>query len=458
MAMSGMQAAERVSPMTVLVRGYLERWLNRPVLERLQEQVDSANYERKITLEAFLAVMLDAVVGMQPSVHAAATARRDQWQGSLQALYGKLGRVDPLFSSDLVRQTAAKITPLIHTLRIQDDWAGRVKVLDGTMPDASENRLGVLRGLKAAGLPAQCVVVYDRASGICDRVVVDEDAYANERTLADRILMEVEPGEIYVADRGFSTSRIMAELIDHQAFFVIREHRQALVYEEQATPQASGRCSSGATSEGSVRLYDRFSDRSWTLRRIVLEFDEPTCEGETELRLLTNLPKNKAASRIAELYRDRWTVERHFHLIKRELKGQMPSLGEPRAAIFILCLALAAGNVLMMLKALQRSRGPKDVNPNRTLSGYYVALEISRSYAAIEALTTARDWQRIAQLSEAELLKWSRRLADQIDWTRYLTHPRGPKHPPPPRTPRENRRHYSTHRLKQEAANGNDAC
>ena len=76
MGMSGMQAAERVSPMTVLVRGYLERWLNRPVLQRLQEEVDADSYERKITQEALLAIMLDAVVGMQPSVHAAALARR----------------------------------------------------------------------------------------------------------------------------------------------------------------------------------------------------------------------------------------------------------------------------------------------------------------------------------------------------------------------------------------------
>jgi len=66
-----------------------------------------------VTLEALTALMFDAVVGMQPSVHAAAIARRDEWKGSLQALYGKLARVDPRFSAALVRRTAEGVRPLL---------------------------------------------------------------------------------------------------------------------------------------------------------------------------------------------------------------------------------------------------------------------------------------------------------------------------------------------------------
>src|SRR3954452_8969289 len=96
--LSGMQAAMRVSPLTVVVRGAIERWLAPDVLAEVARQSGSDNYERKITLQALTAIMLDAVVGMQPTVHAAAIARRDQWDGSVQALYGKLARVDPKFS------------------------------------------------------------------------------------------------------------------------------------------------------------------------------------------------------------------------------------------------------------------------------------------------------------------------------------------------------------------------
>lgn len=67
---SGMQAAERVSPLSVLVRGALERWLAPPILTELAKSASGGNNKRKVTLEALTAVMLDAVVGMRPSVHA----------------------------------------------------------------------------------------------------------------------------------------------------------------------------------------------------------------------------------------------------------------------------------------------------------------------------------------------------------------------------------------------------
>jgi hypothetical protein len=151
MGASSMLAAEKVSPLTVLVRGAVERWLAPPILAQIASDCAISNYERRVTLQALMGIMLDAVLGMQPTVHAAAIARRDEWQGSIQALYAKLGRVDPKFSMGLVRRTAEGILPLVTSRRM----AGKpgnvaIKVLDGTMPDGSEHRLGVLA---AAGLP-----------------------------------------------------------------------------------------------------------------------------------------------------------------------------------------------------------------------------------------------------------------------------------------------------------------
>ena len=91
MGLSSMQAAEKVSPLTVLVRGAVERWLAPPILAQIASDCAISNYERKVTLQALTAIMLDAVLGMQPTVHAAAIARREEWSGSVQALYAKLG-------------------------------------------------------------------------------------------------------------------------------------------------------------------------------------------------------------------------------------------------------------------------------------------------------------------------------------------------------------------------------
>ena len=457
MAMTGIEAAGRVSPLTVLLRGLVERWLSAPVLQQLDERSSGRSYERKITQEALLAIMLDAVMGMQPSVHAAARARRDEWQGSLQALYTKVRRIDPLFCSALVRHTAQEGAALIRGIRSADDWGGRVKILDGTFPDASEHRLGVLRSVNAAALAGHFLIVYDRATKVCEQVVAREDAYESEKAMAQECLANARPGEIYVADRGFSTSKIIAQLMDQQACFVIRENRQSLVYLSEEPQLACGTTDSGKLTEGNVCLHDRFSERSWKLRRIVLTLKKPTEDGDRELRLITNLPRTKTARKIAELYRDRWTIERHFHFIKNELQGQMPSLGEPRAAIFTMCVALAAGNALMVLKAFYDALNPGAAKAKRSLSGYYLTIEISRSYAAIEALTSERDWNEVVALNLTQLRKWCASLAQQINWERFLTTPRGPKHPPPPRGRREFRRHHSTHRLIQ-SQNTPDAC
>src|SRR4051812_30054409 len=73
----------------------------------------------------------------------------------------------------LARTRAEKSRLFWCAARPKSKWPlGPVKILDGTMPDRSEHRLGVLRQIRAAGLPAQAVIVYDLATGLCDSVAV----------------------------------------------------------------------------------------------------------------------------------------------------------------------------------------------------------------------------------------------------------------------------------------------
>ena len=446
MFVSGMQAAERVSPLSVLVRGGLERWLAPPILAELAASAGGDNYERKVTLAALTAVMLDAVVGMQPSVHAAAIARRDEWEGSVQALYGKLARVEPRFSAAVVRRTAEGVVAALARPKRGKRRVYALKLLDGTMPDGSEHRLSVLREMRAAGLPAKAVVVYDADFGLCERAAMAEDAYVGEQPLAEELVDESRPGEIYVGDRAFCTLGIMGRLLDRGSAFIFRELAQNMIYEEELPARRRGRGPTGLITEAQVRLVCRDRNCAWPLRRIHITLDEPTRDGDREVRLLTNLPASYKARDVAAAYRRRWEVERHFHFVKRELHGQIRTLGEPRAAIFALSAALAAGNVLAWIKGLMRGRrGAKD-SP-LALSGYYLALEISRGFAAVEALTSDREWQAVAEFPDCGFRAWATRLAAVVDWSRYVTHPRGPKQRPPPKRSGKHRHHYPTYRL-----------
>ena len=115
-----------------------------------------------------------------------------------------------------------------------------------------------------------------------------------------------------------------------------------------------GRIDTGVVYEQRIRVWDE-DGGSHLWRRIVLKLDQPTREGETQIVILTNLPKRSAsAQKIARLYRQRWTIERAFQELAEHLNAEINTLGYPPAALFAFCLALVAYNLLAVVKAALR--------------------------------------------------------------------------------------------------------
>jgi hypothetical protein len=142
--------------------------------------------------------------------------------------------------------------------------------------------------------------------------------------------------------------------------------------------QAVGRIATGEVGEQTVEVEDTDTGRCVRMRRIILQLDTATTEGEPEIVLLTNL-RGLSGLRICELNRDRWSKERHFALVKTVLRGELESLGCPGAAIFVLCLALVASNALAVVK--QALRTTPDVEEFEKLSGG--AFHCCRYHAAV---------------------------------------------------------------------------
>lgn len=73
-----------------------------------------------------------------------------------------------------------------------------------------------------------------------------------------------------------------------------------------------GRVETGVVFEQAVQVEDD-RGRLLTLRRIELQLDEPTEEGEPLIHLLTNIPEEKlSAEQVTRLYRQRWSIEGMF--------------------------------------------------------------------------------------------------------------------------------------------------
>jgi hypothetical protein len=293
------------------------------------------------------------------------------------------------------------------------------------------------------------VALFDPVTRLCVDAAAAEDAYTSEQVMVAPLLEQAQPTDLFVADRHFAVAGLFLCLHDRQAHFVIREHPPQLILRELRRAKRIGRVETGVVWEQPVEVTDGRSGRRLTLRRIIVRLDEPTEKGETEIRLLTNLPSRVNAKKIARLYRLRWSIERHFDLIKNSLHGQVESLGQPRAAIFALCLSMVAGNALAAVQgALRAIHGDEETDK---LSGYYLADEIAGNYRAIDALISHAQFELLSRQRPRQFWKWCLRLARAIRPQAFYAHPRGPKRPLPKRASGKHRHHYSTYRLLKEA-------
>src|SRR5208283_4355642 len=96
--------------------------------------------------------------------------------------------------------------------------------------------------------------------------------------------------------------------------------------------------------------------------------------------------------RLAELYRQRWTIETLFLVLTKALDCEQERLGYPKAALFAFCVALAAYNVLATVKAALRVvHGSAKVEHEVSLFG--VVEEIQRHYSGMLVAFPAEEWQ-----------------------------------------------------------------
>ena len=252
----------------------------------------------------------------------------------------------------------------------------RVRVLDGSHLPGTEHRIKPLRTERAGALPGQALVVLDPELMLVLDAIPCEDGHAQERSMTEEVLAIVRPGDLWVGDRNFCTTSLLFGIAGRGGSFVIRQHASTLSGEAFGSREAEGRCETGAVFEQPVRLTGP-DGKLLVVRRVTVELDKPTRDGDREIHILTDLPEGVADSvTIADLYRKRWTLETAFQEIEATLNGEIDALGYPRAALFALSVALVAYNVMSAVKGALRSvHGPEAIDAG--VSGSDLAEEVS---------------------------------------------------------------------------------
>jgi len=305
------------SPVSVMVRGLMENFLSPQKLDQLFERNSEIQYTKELLFSTVVEMMSAVTCGIRPSIPAAYQARAQEVGVSVTSVYNKLNAMESNVSAELVRETAGEMEATIRHLNgALPNWLPnyRVKILDGNALAASEHRLQPLRSCDSAPLPGQSLVVLDPALMLAVDIFPCEDGHAQERSLLKEVIATVEEDDVWIADRNFCTLSFLSGIASHKGFFIIREHK-CLPWHGAGEFRDIGSVEGGKVFEQTILVSDDDGYLSH-LRRIKVVLDESTRDGDSEIFILTNLCFSVATALvIAQLYRQRWTLETLFQIL-----------------------------------------------------------------------------------------------------------------------------------------------
>lgn len=433
------------APLCAMSRVALENLFDPKRLNDLFQEKANWQYQREVLFSEVIELMLSVVLRVKPSVHAAYQAQKGRLKVSDQAVYDKLQRMELGISSELVVDSARYLSPTIKKLKTGfTSWIPgyRAKVLDGCHLAATQGRIRELRKTIAAALPGTVLAVYEQETDLVTDVFLTQDGHAQERSLLDDVLDSVKPGDLWIADRNFCTTDFMIGINSRLANFAIRQHG-ALKGKLLGESMDCGATEAGKVSEQELRL--PIGKEEMVVRRISLVMKEATRDGETEIHILTNLPTEVDAAKIAEVYRHRWSIENRFYEVTQTMNCEPNTLGYPKAALLAFCLALVASNAVALIRATLRSVHPEaEVSE---MSSYHMANEIRETMPGMMIALPSEKWEDYRHLNPDKLAEVLSFIAKNVKIEKYKKAVRGPKKPPTPKEKYKKGEHLSTYKL-----------
>jgi Transposase DDE domain len=146
------------SPMSVMMRGLMERILQPEKLDEIFARHGKLQYHRELLFSDLVNLMSLVVCGIHPSVNAAYKAQAQAVNVTRGAVYSKLNGVETAVSAGLLRETASELGGLIKQMggAAEPLLPGyEVRILDGNALAATQRRLKVLQSGSSAPLPGK---------------------------------------------------------------------------------------------------------------------------------------------------------------------------------------------------------------------------------------------------------------------------------------------------------------
>ena len=260
-----------------------------------------------------------------------------------------------------------------------------------------------------------------------------------------RVVEDLLAGDVLLGDRSNCIVKFMRQTAQKGAYFVIRQHgrfKGVLVGKRRKM----GRCETGTVYEQCIQTSTE--PDALVMRRISVELDQPTRNGDTAIHVLTNLPAEVSASKIADLYRHRWEQETGYYYLTTTMTCELKSVSQPKAALFLFCMAMMAFNIRQVVfAALYAEHDEESVN---AVSHHSISVEIHRYTDGMLVVLDDQFWHSIVGDTSTHLAKRLRDISRQIDLKPYRKTIRGPKKKVVKPPPTHRKTHVSTAKILRQ--------
>ena len=419
------------APVPVMARATLEKILSDARVNEIFSESAISQKDGELLFSTVVDLMLATVTRVQPSLHAAYQSRAEQIEVSVRSIYNKVKGVESQVTRHLVTETSSDMLEVLQQMRATRDplFPGyRTKIIDGNHLARTERRLGALRDANVAPRPGHTLVVLDQESDLVIDAFPNVDGFSQERSQLPAVLATVEAGDIWIADRNFCTTEFVSVIADRGAGFVIRQHSKTLRHELVGERKWVAETATGQVYEQCIHI-ERSNGEVWVARRVTIELNQTTRNGDSVVHVVTNLPENIQADAIASGYLKRWTIETMFCQLEATLRNEVNTLAFPQAALFGFGLALVAYNIMNLIQgALRASHGHEKVQEE--VSVYYIADEIQGTWRGLDLLIDKQSWkEKFGAMSNTQLARFLLLAAKSVNLKRFQKHKRKPKKP-----------------------------
>lgn len=414
-------------------------------LDEVFEQHRENQYEKEAKFSAVAMAVADVAMSFSANFNQAYKVHRERVGVAITSFYDKIKATEPAISENIVVLAAEKASQLQDALDFTP-WVilpgYRVFSIDGNVLAKTDKRLGVLRDTAGAPLPGKIVARFDLQRQLFDRAYLLENAHDQESETCDRVVEDLLPGDVIVADRHYCIVRFIEKIATAKGFSIIRQHGR-LKGVLLGRRKRLGRTDSGLVYEQQMKLSAH--PGAMVVRRITVVLDKPTRDGDTEIHLLSNLPARTDGRVISEIYRLRWEEENAFHVLQMTLTCESASVGHPKAALLMFCLAMLAYNLRQVVfAALYAEHMQEEVEE---VSHFHVSREITRYTEGMRVVLDNEDWNELVPSTKRGVVRLLRKIARGIDLVDYQKSRRGPKKKKPDRSRNVKSSHVSTAKL-----------